>query len=333
MTARLRVSEAAQLAGVSPSTLRAWESSGLITPSRTGRYRWFSQRDVRDLQEIASLRARGFNVAAIRSMLRGDQRRGGPPGDGAREGPPVAPDAPRRGGPGGARGLPGGMLEQPLGEKLRAARHRRALSLRDASRLAGLSVSHLSAIECGTRNASLAGLQRLAVALGIGVSDLFGDEQRPPRRLVRAGQRPVLDTGDRRVRIESLSVGAQLLEPHMYLVEPGGGSQGSYHHDGEETVYVLEGEVEFWLNEVERHTVGTGLPDLPEQPRAPVAEPWPRPPGDAVGEHAHHVLSGAAGDRSPGRRGAQPGTGISCHTPPFRLRPLPRAWPGPPSPM
>ncbi len=42
MTARLRVSEAAQLAGVSPSTLRAWESSGLITPARTGRYRWFT---------------------------------------------------------------------------------------------------------------------------------------------------------------------------------------------------------------------------------------------------------------------------------------------------
>ena len=248
MTPRLRVSEAAQLAGVSPSTLRAWESSGLITPARTGRYRWFSQRDVKDLQEIASLRARGFNVAAIRSMLRGGAGpRAAVPGD-----RPAGP-------PGGARaGAPSGPPEQPLGEKLRAARHRRGLSLRDASRQAGVSVSHLSAIECGTRNASLAGLQRLAVALGIQVSDLFGDEQRPQRRLVRAGQRPVLDTGDRRVRIESLSVGAQLLEPHIYLVEPGGGSQGSYHHDGEETVYVLEGEVEFWLNEVERHTVRAG---------------------------------------------------------------------------
>jgi len=314
MTARLRVSEAAQLAGVSPSTLRAWESSGLITPSRTGRYRWFSQRDIRDLQEIASLRARGFNVAAIRSMLRGDRAapsRGRRPSSRRRRRPADAPGADPAGSGGPGSGAPGSGStgsaelgsgsagsavpgsgpageprpgpaveprsklageprpgpavephpappEQPLGEKLRAARHRRGLSLREASGLAGLSVSHLSAIECGTRNASLAGLQRLAVALGIGVSDLFGDEQRPPRRLVRAGQRPVLDTGDRRVRVESLSVGAALLEPHIYLVEPGGGSQGSYHHDGEETVYVLAGEVEFWLNEVERHTVRAG---------------------------------------------------------------------------
>jgi len=240
MTARLRVSEAAQLAGVSASTLRAWESSGLIKPSRSGRYRWFSPRDVKDLQEIASLRARGFNVAAIRSMRQADGRASARPAGTGEE-----PEA-------------GAEREPSLGEKLRAARHRRGLSLRDASELAGMSVSHLSAIECGTRNASLAVLQRLAVALKIQVSDLFGDKQRPPRRLVKAAERPVLDTGDHRIRVESLSVGAALLEPHMYLVEPGGGSQGSYHHDGEESVYVLEGEVEFWLNEVERHIVRAG---------------------------------------------------------------------------
>jgi len=240
MTARLRVSEAAQLAGVSPSTLRAWESSGLIKPSRTGRYRWFTAGDVKDLQEIASLRARGFNVAAIRSMRQADDR--------AAAGPSREPEEP------GA----GAEREPPLGEMLRRARRRRGLSLKEASELAGISVSHLSAIECGTRNPSLAGLQRLAVALSIQVSELFGDKKRPPRRLVKAAERPVLDTGDHRIRIESLSVGAQLLEPHIYLVEPGGGSQGSYHHDGEEIVYVLEGQVEFWLNEVEQHIVRAG---------------------------------------------------------------------------
>jgi len=238
MTARLRVSEAARLAGVSPSTVRAWESSGLIAPARTGRYRWFSDRDVQDLQQIASLRARGYNVAAIRAMLRTSGRAGARPADAARR--------------------PGGTPAQPLGEMLRAARHRCGLNLREASQLAGLSVSHLSAIECGTRNASLAGLQRLAVALKINVSDLFGDAQRPARRLVQAAQRPVLEAGDHRIRIEALSVGARLLEPHLFLVEPGGGSEGAYHHEGEEAVYVLDGEVEFWLNEVERHLVQAG---------------------------------------------------------------------------
>jgi DNA-binding transcriptional MerR regulator/quercetin dioxygenase-like cupin family protein len=235
MKAQLRMSEAAQLVGVSPSTLRAWESSGLVTPSRQGRYRRFSPSDVKRLQRIAALRAQGFSAAAIRTML------------------------PKRGGAAGGGGTRGGGVREggSLAEKLHAARRRRGLSLREASGLAGLSVSHLSAIERGTRNISLAGLQRLAVALGISVSDLFGSSS-GSGRLVHAGRGPVLDTGDRRVRIESLAVGAQLLEPHLYVVQPGGGSEGSYHHDGEEMVYVLRGEVEFWLNELERHVVRAG---------------------------------------------------------------------------
>jgi len=268
MKAQLRMSEAAQLVGVSPSTLRAWESSGLVTPSRRGRYRRFSPSDVKVLQQIAALRAQGFSPAAIRAML---PKRSGVGGGASRSG--LGGDASRSGlggadSPGGRAGAAapgeggvasGGSGEAAsLGEKLRAARRRRGLSLREASGLAGLSVSHLSAIERGTRNISLAGLQRLAVALGISVSDLFGSSPEPGRRLVLAGQRPVLDTGDRRVRVESLAVGAQLLEPHLYLVQPDGGSEGSYHHDGEEMVYVLRGEVEFWLNETQRHVVRAG---------------------------------------------------------------------------
>jgi transcriptional regulator with XRE-family HTH domain len=245
MKAQLRMSEAAQLVGVSPSTLRAWESAGLVTPARQGRYRRFSPSDVKDLQRIAALRAQGFSAAAIRTML---PKRGGGVGGGGTRGKAV--------GGGGRRG--GAVREDgSLGDKLRAARRRRGLSLREASSLAGLSVSHLSAIERGARNISLAGLQRLAVALGISVSDLFGSSS-GSGRLVHAGRRPVLDTGDRRVRVESLAVGAQLLEPHLYVVQSGGGSEGSYQHDGEEMVYVLQGEVEFWLNELERHVVRSG---------------------------------------------------------------------------
>jgi DNA-binding transcriptional MerR regulator/mannose-6-phosphate isomerase-like protein (cupin superfamily) len=254
MKAQLRMSEAAQLVGVSPSTLRAWESAGLVTPTRQGRYRRFSPSDVKDLQRIAALRAQGFSAAAIRTMLpkRGGVREGGTRGKAVGEGDT------RGGRVGGGDTRGGGVREGgSLGDKLRAARRRRGLSLREASSLAGLSVSHLSAIERGARNISLAGLQRLAVALGISVSDLFGSSS-GSGRLVHAGRRPVLDTGDRRVRVESLAVGAQLLEPHLYVVQPGGGSEGSYQHDGEEMVYVLQGEVEFWLNELERHVVQAG---------------------------------------------------------------------------
>src|SRR6516162_2931416 len=135
MTAPLRVSEAAQLVGVSPSTLRAWESLGLIHPSRRGRFRWFSPRDVKELQKIASLRARGYNMTAIRTML--DHDSSPSPGALAVSGP--AADVPGR----------------SLARNLRSARRGRGLSLREAAERAEISVSHLSAIERGTRNISL----------------------------------------------------------------------------------------------------------------------------------------------------------------------------------
>jgi uncharacterized cupin superfamily protein len=40
----------------------------------------------------------------------------------------------------------------------------------------------------------------------------------------------------------------------MYTMEPG----GAYHCEGEKLVNVIRGEVEFWLNEVERHLVRSG---------------------------------------------------------------------------
>src|ERR1700691_4898146 len=109
MKAQLRVSEAAQLVGVSPSTLRAWESAGLVTPTRQGRYRRFSPSDVKDLQRIAALRAQGFSAAAIRTML--PKRGGGAGGAGTRGG--GAGGADTRGGGVGRRGSPGGQTPGP----------------------------------------------------------------------------------------------------------------------------------------------------------------------------------------------------------------------------
>ena len=68
---RYKVAEAARLAGVSASTLRLWESQGLVVPSRseTG-HRQYNADDVARLKRISWFRAeRGLNPAAIREAL------------------------------------------------------------------------------------------------------------------------------------------------------------------------------------------------------------------------------------------------------------------------
>lgn len=65
------ISVAAELAGLHPQTLRAYEREGLITPSRTeGGTRRYSQRDVDRLRFIRTLtQDEGLNLAGVRIVL------------------------------------------------------------------------------------------------------------------------------------------------------------------------------------------------------------------------------------------------------------------------
>ncbi len=61
---------AAQLAGVHPQTLRAYEQKGLVTPQRTnGNTRMYSQADLERLELINELTAEGINLAGITKIL------------------------------------------------------------------------------------------------------------------------------------------------------------------------------------------------------------------------------------------------------------------------
>ena len=65
------ISVAAELAGLHPQTLRAYEREGLITPARTeGGTRRYSQRDVERLRFIRTLtQDQGLNLAGVRVVL------------------------------------------------------------------------------------------------------------------------------------------------------------------------------------------------------------------------------------------------------------------------
>ena len=68
----LKIGDVARLVGISPSAIRAWETSGLTRPHRTeSRYRLYTHDDVRLLKKARYLRkVRGLNAAAIVQMLK-----------------------------------------------------------------------------------------------------------------------------------------------------------------------------------------------------------------------------------------------------------------------
>src|SRR5262249_21182411 len=136
----LTVGETARILGVSPSTLRLWESVGLISPARSnGRYRLYSPELLDVLKRIKYLRdVQLLNLPGIRQVL-------------GRTSASHATD---------------GMRPTDLGRKLRRMRKKRGLGVVEAARRAKISAGFLSAIELSRANPSVATLQRLAATYG-----------------------------------------------------------------------------------------------------------------------------------------------------------------------
>jgi len=221
-----RIGEAARRVGVSPSALRLWERQGLVRPARLhSRYRLYTDADLEHLRSIRRLRqVDRLNAPGIRRLLH--------------ETLISAPDAESR----------------RDGRPLRRARTERGLSLREASRRSGLSISFISAVERGVSGASVATLQRLTSAYDTTMLELFGPpDGGPADRMVRATERPVLRIGDGRVRIEQLARGATQLEPHCFVLAPGASSDGAYAHEGEELIYLLRGALTVWVGDDETY--------------------------------------------------------------------------------
>ena len=226
--ARYRISEAARLVGVSASALRLWERQGLVDPVRSrGRYRLYTAADIAALRRVRRLRSVDkVNAPGIRRLL----------------GASVAA-SPR-----------GSKID---GSRLRALRQRSGLSLRDAARVSGLSISFISALERGASGGSVAALQRLTSSYGATLLDLF-TEPGAGGRLTRPGERPVLNVAQPETRIEQLAHGPTQMEPQLFVLAPGASSEGAYAHDGEEFMFVLRGRLSVWLGDDEHYRLAPG---------------------------------------------------------------------------
>jgi DNA-binding transcriptional MerR regulator/mannose-6-phosphate isomerase-like protein (cupin superfamily) len=225
------INQAARIVGVSPSLIRLWEVEGLVSPARTSSgYRVFSTRDIERLRYVRDLIQRdGLNAAGVRRLL-------------ASTGVSQATERPRSVG---------------LGEKLRGLRRRKGLSLRALGELTGLSPSSISAVERGLSSPTVGSLHRLAIAFETTVPSLMGTPEPHERLVVRPHERALL-FGAPGVRMENLYDVPTTLQSMLITVEPGAGSQESYAHEGEEVVYMVEGELDLTLDESTTYRLGPG---------------------------------------------------------------------------
>jgi len=229
-TLYLKIGDVAQLAGVSSSVIRSWENLGLIRPRRSAsRYRLYTQQDVKLLKRARFLRRfRGLNAAAIVHLLKREGR---------------MPSA------------PAGSGNNSAGAHLRQLRLQRGLSLVQVAKAAGISQGFLSALERSHMSASVGTLRRLAAFYKINILDFFHPSD-SDGRLVTPNRRKILQAGPG-VHMELLAWGKTVMEPHLFRIAPKSGSGEAYSHEGEEFLFVLQGELEIEVQN-ERHRLKAG---------------------------------------------------------------------------
>jgi transcriptional regulator with XRE-family HTH domain/quercetin dioxygenase-like cupin family protein len=145
-------------------------------------------------------------------------------------------------------------IEQ-LGSRVRYARKRNGLTLRELGDKVGCSESLLSKIERNHVVPSLPVLWRIAEALGTTFGALFSDRSMEPVTTYNGGERPLLSIGTGGgkgpdVVLERMVPSSEnrTIDANLHIIPPGGGSSGAYSHSGEEVGYVVSGYLELTVD-------------------------------------------------------------------------------------
>jgi len=146
-----------------------------------------------------------------------------------------------------------GSKDLRIGEKIRELREKRGLSLQDMANRTGYTSALLSQVENHLISPPLGALIKIAKALEVKVGTFFGEEPRESYAIVRRDERKHIS---RYASKEGVSYGYSYeslgfdkkdrqMEPFLVTLEPATvKSEKLSTHDGEEFIFVLEGEME-----------------------------------------------------------------------------------------
>jgi len=237
---RYKIAEAARMAGVSPSTLRLWESQGLIEPVRTeSGQRLYEASHVERLKRVSWLRtAKGLNPAAIRETLRTEEQ------DGVASAATETEPSP---------------TDRAIGPRLRHMRRDMGCTLEKVADKTGIAVSLLSTFERTSQGLSVKALHDLAEFYGTTIAVLTGQVETVDREsLVRNGEWTAWPPTSSGVTVQNLTTDRRRMECHRFQLAPGASSEGAYSHEGEEFMHVLAGSIEIVLDGDQFFELGQG---------------------------------------------------------------------------
>jgi transcriptional regulator with XRE-family HTH domain len=138
-----------------------------------------------------------------------------------------------------------------LGQKIGRLRQERGLTLQEVSAGSGLTPSFLSRLERDKVNISVANLRKLALFFNVRMTYFFeGEDNQQAGQLVKLDERIKLSLDEAPVQVWSLLPANSDLEARYTEAQPGATQQG-FSNKGGQMVYLLQGQVRYWLAEEE----------------------------------------------------------------------------------
>lgn len=157
------------------------------------------------------------------------------------------------------------VLEVAIGREVRAFRRQQEITVAELSIQTGLSVGMLSKIENGNTSPSLTTLQTLANALSVPLTSFFRrfEESREAVH-TPAGEGVEIDRAGTRANHQYQLLGhigsnasGVIVEPYLITLTDQSDTFPTFQHGGIETIYMLEGEVNYRHGE-EVHSLKAG---------------------------------------------------------------------------
>ena len=146
------------------------------------------------------------------------------------------------------------MPETNLGSRIKKARRKKQLTLRELAKKTGLTNSFLSQLETNRVSPSVSSLRKIAVALGTKVGAFFEDEEKKDFLFIRKDGRKKFSWENSKAHCQVLASGMLniQMEPLLITLEPGGETGELVNsHEGEEFGTVLKGKVRLVLDDKE----------------------------------------------------------------------------------
>lgn len=146
-----------------------------------------------------------------------------------------------------------------IGDRLKALRTERDLSLRLLAERSRLNINTISMWENNKSSPTVGNLQQLARALGVPLGSFFEPENEPrPIVFTRADSRLEKVAGGMKIRPLGKGMRSGAVEAFIVMLEPGAANRENWIvHTGYEVVYCLKGSIHYHF-ENEMHTLQEG---------------------------------------------------------------------------